>query len=169
MGNLIFKRLTARRLYRFFAVKRLKTLQRDIYIYMCLPAKGVGFFGRKILSMHSFGREVKPFASCRWFAACKRSLNGVKKPAKLPDHSRPHFHLPLLRVLALIGTWRHLAAKVGTSNGRGKQWQTTPKNVPIKQRARAIPVAWLGSGSCQNRPKVWILMNEYTSYMSFAS
>jgi hypothetical protein len=51
-----------------------------------------------------------------------------------------------------MGTWRHLAAKVG------KQWQTTPKNLPRTQRARAIPVAWLGSGSCQNRPKGWILM-----------
>ena len=26
------------------------------------------------------------------------------------------------------------------------------------QCARAIPVAWLGSGSCQNRPSGWILM-----------
>jgi hypothetical protein len=58
----------------------------------------------------------------------------------------------------VLGTWRHLAAKVGTSKGRGKQWQTTPKNLPRMQRARAIPVAWLGSGTCQNRPKGWILM-----------
>jgi hypothetical protein len=36
------------------------------------------FSGEKILSMSSFGREVKPFAPCRRFAACKRSLNGVK-------------------------------------------------------------------------------------------
>jgi hypothetical protein len=42
---------------------------------------------------------------------------------------------------------------------RGNQRQTTPKNVPRMQRARAIPVAWLGSGSCQNRPKSWILIN----------
>jgi hypothetical protein len=28
--------------------------------------------------MPSFGREVKPFAPCRRFAACKRSQNGVK-------------------------------------------------------------------------------------------
>jgi len=34
----------------------------------------------------------------------------------------------------------------------GKQWQTTPKNVPRIQCARAIPVTWLGSGSCQVRP-----------------
>jgi hypothetical protein len=37
--------------------------------------------------------------------------------AKLPDHSRPQFHLSLLGALALTGTWRHLAAKVGTSKG----------------------------------------------------
>jgi hypothetical protein len=30
---------------------------------------------------------------------------------------------------------------VGTSKDRGKQWQTTPKNLPKMQRARAIPVA----------------------------
>jgi hypothetical protein len=28
------------------------------------------FRAKKILSMPSFGREVKPFASCRRFAAC---------------------------------------------------------------------------------------------------
>jgi hypothetical protein len=32
----------------------------------------------------------------------------------------------------------------------GKQWQTTPENVPRMQRTRAIPVAWLGSVSCPN-------------------
>jgi len=37
-----------------------------------------------------------------------------------------------------------------------KQWQTTPKNLPRVQRTRAIPVAWLSSGLCPNRPKGWI-------------
>jgi hypothetical protein len=83
--------------------------------------------------MPSFGRKVKPFAPC------KRFLNGVKK-AKLPDHYRPQFHLSLLEALALMGTWRHLAAKAGTSKGRGKQWQTTTKNLSRMQSARAIPV-----------------------------
>jgi hypothetical protein len=32
------------------------------------------FLGVKIFSMHSFGREVKPFAPCRRFAARKRTL-----------------------------------------------------------------------------------------------
>ena len=38
------------------------------------------------------------------------------------------------------------------SKGGGKQWQTTSKNLPRMQCARAIPVTWLGSGSCQARP-----------------
>ena len=29
----------------------------------------------------------------------------------------------------------------GTSKREGKQWQTTPKNLPRMQRTRAIPVA----------------------------
>jgi hypothetical protein len=32
------------------------------------------FKGGKILSTLSFGRDVKPWVSCRRFAACKRSL-----------------------------------------------------------------------------------------------
>ena len=54
-----------------------------------------------------------------------------------------------------------LAAKVGTSKGGGKQWQTTPKNLPRMQCARAIPVTWLGSGSCQPGLQGWILMNDW--------
>jgi hypothetical protein len=78
--------------------------------------------------MPSFGRKVKPFAPCRRFGACKRSINGVQGviSAKLPDHPRPQFHLSLLGALALMGKWRHLATKVGTSKGRGKHWQYTP-------------------------------------------
>ena len=54
--------------------------------------------------------------------------------------SRPQFHLSLLGSLASLRTYRHLAAKVRTSKGGGKQWQTTPKNLPRMQCARAIPV-----------------------------
>jgi hypothetical protein len=32
------------------------------------------FSGEKILSMPSFGREVKPFVPCRRFAVCQRTL-----------------------------------------------------------------------------------------------
>ena len=38
----------------------------------------------------------------------------------------------------------------------GKQWQSTPKNLPRMQRTRATPVAWLNSGLCPDRPKGWI-------------
>jgi hypothetical protein len=109
------------------------------------------FKGKKILSTASFG-EVKPSVSCRRFAACKRSLElrgsrildeicrNISRPRKVPPSAA--------RGLSRRWTWRHLAEKVGTSEGGGKQWQPTPKNLPRMQRARAIPVAWLGSGSC---------------------
>ena len=97
----------------------------------------------KILSTPSFGGEVKPSVPCRRFAACKRSLNlcGSRNLGKITGQiSRPQFHLSLLGSLASLWTSRHLAAKVGTSKGGGKQWQTTPKNLPRMQCARAIPV-----------------------------
>jgi hypothetical protein len=123
------------------------------------------FKGGKILSTPSFGGEVKPSVSCRRFAACKRSLElsrsrileeicrNISRPRRVPPSAA--------RGLSRRWTWRHLAEKVGTSKGRGKQWQPTPKNLPRMQCARAILVAWLDSGSCQNRPKGWILMNKY--------
>jgi hypothetical protein len=100
LGILIFKGLTARRLYKLFGVKGLMyrsvmkyVERRDIFCFRGYgqqvppnnislpatlpkfagsnPAEAVGFFsGEKILSMPSFGREVKPFAPCRRFAAC---------------------------------------------------------------------------------------------------
>ena len=101
------------------------------------------FRAKKILSTPSFGGEVKPSVPCRRFSACKRSLNlcGSRNLGKITGHlSRPQFHLSLLGSLASLWTYRHLAAKVGTSKGGGKQWQTTPKNLPRMQYARAIPV-----------------------------
>jgi len=71
-------------------------------------------------------------------------------------HSRPQFHLPPRGSLASWRTWRYLVAKVGTSKIGGKQWHTTPKNLPRMQRTRAIPVTWLSSGLCPNRPKGWM-------------
>ena len=63
--------------------------------------------------------------------------------------SRPRRVTPFAaRGLSHRWTWRQLAEKVGTSKGGGKQWQPTPKNLPRMQCARAIPVDWLGSGSC---------------------
>ena len=60
------------------------------------------------------------------------------------------------RISRFVTTWRYLLAKVGTSKRGGKQWQTTPKNLPRMQRTRAIPVASLTSGLCPDRPKGWI-------------
>ena len=97
------------------------------------PAEAVGFLGRKkILSTPSFGGEVKPTVSCRRFAACKRSLNlrGSQNVGKITGHlSRPQFHLSLLGSPASLRTYRHLAAKVGTSKGGGKQWQNYPQEI----------------------------------------
>ena len=102
------------------------------------------FKGEKILSTPSFGGEVKPSVPCRRFAACKKipKWRGSRHFGKITgQHSRPQFHLPPLGSLASWRTWRHLVAKVGTPKRGGKQWQTTPKNVPRMQRTRAIPVA----------------------------
>ena len=101
------------------------------------------FRARKILSTPSFGGEVKPSVLCRRFAARKRSLNlsGIWNLGKITGHlSRPQFHLSLLGSLTSLRTYRHLAVKVGTSKGGGKQWKITPKNLPRMQCARAIPV-----------------------------
>ena len=95
----------------------------------------------KILSMPSFGGEVNPSVPCRRFAACKRSLNlrGSRNLGKITTGhlSRPQFHLSLLGSLASLRTHRHVVAKVGTSKGGGKQWQTIPKNLPRVQCAKS--------------------------------
>ena len=85
------------------------------------------------ITFPSFEGEVKPSVPCRRFAACKRSLNlsGSRNLGKITGHlSRACFHLSLLGSLASLRTYRQPAAKVGTSKGGGKQWQTTPKNLP---------------------------------------
>jgi hypothetical protein len=111
------------------------------------PAKAIRF-----LSTPSFGREVKPSVPCRRFAACKRPLELCESRILYEicrNISRPRRILPsAARGLSCRWTWRHLAEKMGTSKGGGKPWQPTPKNLPRMQCARAIAVAWLGSGSC---------------------
>jgi hypothetical protein len=107
------------------------------------PAEAVGFLGRKNPQHAFLRREVKPSVQCRRFAACKRSLNlrGSRNLGKITGQlSRPQFHLSLPGSLASLRMYRHLVAKVGTPKGGGKQWQTTPKNLPRMQCARAIPV-----------------------------
>jgi len=114
------------------------------------------FKGEKIFRTPSFGGEVKPSVPCRRFAACKRSLelSGIWILSQICRNiSRPRRVSPsAARGLSRLWTWRHLAEKVGTSKGGGKKWQPTPKNLPRIQRARAIPVAWLGSGFCYTGP-----------------
>jgi hypothetical protein len=110
------------------------------------------FKGEKILSTPSFRGEVKPSVPCRRFAACKRSLE-LRRSRILDEICRNISHpwrVPpsAARGLSLRWTWRHLAEKVGTSKGGGKQWQPTPKNLPRMQCARTIPVAWLSFGFC---------------------
>ena len=111
------------------------------------------FKGEKILSTPSFGGEVKPSVPCRRFAACKRSLelrgsqildeicHNISRARRVPPSAA--------RGLSRRWAWRHLAEKVGTSKGGGKQWQPTPKNLPRMQCARAIPVTWLVLVSAQ--------------------
>ena len=105
------------------------------------------FQGEKILSTPSFGGEVKPPVSCR------RSLNlrGSRNLGKITTGhlSRPQFHLSLLGSLASLRTQRHVAAKVGTSKGGGKQWQNYPQELaqdavcqePYRFRNRALAPA----------------------------
>jgi hypothetical protein len=108
------------------------------------------FKGEKILSTPSFVKEVMPSVPCHRFAARKRSLelHGSWILDEICQNiSRPKVPHSAARGLSHRWTWRHLAEKVGMSKGGGKQWQPTPKNLPRMQCARAIPVAWLGSGS----------------------
>jgi hypothetical protein len=77
------------------------------------------FSGEKILSMPSFGREVKPFvpfAPCRRFAACQRTLYFIMEVANYrlncSDISRP------LPFLANRGLWCRLTQSASGDDGR---------------------------------------------------
>jgi hypothetical protein len=100
----------------------------------------------------SFGGEVKPSVPYRRFAACTRSLNlsGSRNLGQITGQFLAHISTfrcwDLSRRCGRKGTWRRKWERLKAG---GKQWQTTPKNLPRIQSARAIPVTWLGSGSCQ--------------------
>ena len=97
------------------------------------PAEAVGFLGQKNPQQRSFGGEVKPSVPCRRFAACKRSLNlrGSRNLVQnYPTISHPQFHLSLLGSLASLRTYRHLAAKVGTSKGGESNDKLPPRTCP---------------------------------------
>jgi len=114
------------------------------------------FRAKKILSTPSFGGEVKPSVPCRRFTACKRSLNlhGSRNLGKITTGhlSHPQFHLSLLGSLASLRTRRRVAAKVGTSKGGGKQWQTTLKNLPRMQCAKSHIGSIIGLCFVLDRP-----------------
>jgi hypothetical protein len=106
--------------------------------------RGSDFFGQKN-PQHAFLRKGSK-AVCPMSQICGMLKNPVitwklGHRQNLPAISRPIVHLLLLGALALLGTWRHLAERVRTSKGRGKQWQTTPMNLPRMQHTTAIPVA----------------------------
>ena len=91
------------------------------------------FKAKKILSTPFLGEEVKPSVPFRRFAACKRSLNlsGSRNLGKITGQpSRPQFNLSLLGSLASLRTYRHLAAKVGTSKGRESNGKLPPRTCP---------------------------------------
>jgi hypothetical protein len=112
-------------------------------------------FRVKILSMPSFGREVKPFAPCRRFAACKRSLNGVKRRlfGKITGPflpTVPPFATRSIRVdgdVEASGGETCERLKAGESNGKLPLRTCLDCSVPEPYQ---LPD---GSGSCQNRPK----------------
>ena len=132
----------------FFIINYKKSNEKKILLVSCLRVNEIRTFfsynSKKKNPQHAFLRRgSKAVIPCRRFAACKRSLNlcGSWNLGKITGKiSRPLFHLSLLGSLRSLRTYRHLAAKVGTSKGGGKQWQTTPKNLPRMQCARAIPV-----------------------------
>jgi len=81
------------------------------------PPETVGFLGRKNPQNAFLRRGSK---------AGSRNLGKITT-----GHlSRPQFHLSLLGSLMSLRTQRHVVAKVGTSKGGEKQWQTIPKNLP---------------------------------------
>jgi hypothetical protein len=109
------------------------------------PAETNGFFGRKY-PHHAFIRKGST-AVCS-MPHIRGMLSWVTGKINRPFLDR-YFHLSILGALALLGTWWHPVANVGTPKGRGNQWQTTPKKLPITQRTTAIPVSWMDSSSCQ--------------------
>ena len=122
------------------------------------------FRAKKILSMPSFGGEVKLSVPCRRFAACKRSLNlrGSQNLGKITTGhlSRPQFHLSLLGSLTSLhgGTWRLKweCLKAGESNGKLPPRTCPGCSVPEPywSHDRALVPAKPGLQG-------WILMNEW--------
>ena len=79
------------------------------------------FSGENILSMPSFGGEVKPSVPCRSFTACKRSLHLPWKShvvGKIGSAiSRPHFLPSLIEVSHVAGRGAPLEMTGETKSG----------------------------------------------------
>jgi hypothetical protein len=106
------------------------------------------FKGEKILSTPSFGGEVKPSVSCRRFAACKRSLNGVEVviSAKLPDnilaHSSTFRRCDLSRRGGREGTWRRKLERLNTEESNGKLPLKSAQDVAYQSHTSRLTELW---------------------------
>jgi hypothetical protein len=118
----------------------------------------------KILSLSSFGGEVKPSVSCRSFAACKRSVRLPWKSLLYAKLNRP-FSSPILPSLANRGLSRSLDAErlwrwrgelnQGVHNrpscGRSASGLQSPGSAPIKKKEELLASwclsvsAWINS------------------------
>src|SRR5215469_17643545 len=102
-----------------------------------------GFFGRKNPQHVFLRRGSKAVCPMSYFAACKRSLN-------VPWKSEIQAKFSAI----------FLAHVVPTSKRGGRQWQTTPKNLPCMQRSRSHISRLTGLWSLPDQPQWLILMNE---------
>jgi len=87
------------------------------------------------------------YFSTAWKSSFRQNYGTTFSPTVPPSATR------ISRVVADVEA---PGGEVGTSKRGGKQWQTTPKNLPRMHRTRTIPVTWLSSSFCPNRPKGWI-------------
>jgi hypothetical protein len=87
------------------------------------------FRAKKILSMPSFGGEVKPLFPCRRFAACKRSINGVDKASFRHNYRTPFSPTvpPLAtRIARVVGDVEVSGGESGNVQRRGKAMGNYP-------------------------------------------
>ena len=131
------------------------------------------FRAKNVLSTPSFGGEVKPSVPCRRFAAGKMPLNlrGSRNLGKITGKiSRPQFPLSLLGSLGSLRTYRHLAAKVGTSKG-GDAMENYPQELAQDTVCQSHTVQMNGLWFLPTRPlrlntNEW--MNKYQSSVFYS-
>jgi hypothetical protein len=132
----------------FYAAYYPRRAQMSRYTLFRNTAEAVGFFGGKILSMPSFGGEVKPSVPCHRFAACKwcRHLpcksHAVGKIGSAI--SCPYFLPSLIEV-------SHVA-------GRGAPLEMTGETKSGAQRARSYGLDALGLRGPGSTPTLLLLL-----------